>query len=61
MKIDHILDKAIEKWGKTHYVEVRRGVDIDLRTLASNESVAWGDGETCHIFLTEKPKNLIVL
>ena len=42
------------KYGKTHYVEKKKGTEINLKNLEDNQCVVWGDGETYHYLLTKK-------
>lgn len=43
-----------QKYGETHTITARLGLKVDLRKLAPNESVCYGDGETFHFLLTKK-------
>lgn len=40
-------------YGSTHNVEPVLGVKPDLRLLADNQSICWGDGKTYHFRLTK--------
>jgi hypothetical protein len=51
-KLERNIKKLKERYPDA-LIEVKHGVEVDLRTLKKNESVAWGDGETCHILITD--------
>ena len=56
MKLSTAKDFQVEyKYRFTHTVEKKKGVEIILRNLEENQMVIWGDGETFHYLLTQKP------
>lgn len=40
--------KIQAKYGKTHIIEKVEGTEVNLKKLAPDEMVLWGDGETYH-------------
>lgn len=48
-----------ERWGAENTIEkvfpkTKKGFQVDLGTLAKNQSVVYGDGETFYYLLTKK-------
>jgi len=50
---DKHLVSVREKYAETHKIEAVLGTKVDMRCLAENESICWGDGETYHFKLTK--------
>lgn len=55
-KLKKHFSHVYKKWGDTHKIEKVKGVTVDLRTLADDESVVYGDGNTFHFKLTRLTK-----
>ncbi len=52
---DPDFERVKAKWGKTHIIQKVMGTKAELKELNPKQSVCWGDGETYHFLLTEKP------
>lgn len=57
-KIREDFPHVYERWELTHKIEAVLGVEVDLRKLAENESVLYGDGKSFHFKLTKEPLKL---